>query len=140
MTKKKNKFIEREVEVNFDDEWKVIKLDEHRYYKRVSGYGVSGVDFLAIHPIFGVVLIEMKNYTKGKSSIPNKIDHVMSNKQNDTIRLINIIYKYYQRQRYFRVLQWLNLDYLYPEEWKIWIQAKKHIDNNNYFFLGVVDY
>ena len=133
-------FIEREVKAIFDEEWSVIKLDEHRYYKRLSGKGISGVDFLAIHPFFGLALIEMKNYTEGKASIPKDLNQRMLGKNNDTIRLINIIYKYYQRQTYFRILNFIGWEYLYPQDWLIWLKAKEHLDNDNVFFLGVVDY
>lgn len=136
----KHIFIEREVKAIFDEEWSVIKLDEHRYYKRLSGLGISGVDFLAVHPVFGLALIEMKNYTEGKASIPNDIDQRMIGKKNNTIRLINIIYKYYQRQIYFRLLIFIGWEYLYPQEWLIWLRAKKHLDKDNIFFLGVIDY
>ena len=64
----------------------------------------------------------------------------MQEKQNDTLRLIKIINTYYQRQFYFRLLRMLNWDFLYPNEWKIWIQAYQHIKKGNFFFLGVVDY
>ena len=57
------KYIEREVELMFDNEWKVVKFDEHRYYRRLSGYGLKAVDFLAIHVEMGVAFIEMKNLT-----------------------------------------------------------------------------
>jgi hypothetical protein len=136
----KHTFIEREVKAIFDSEWTVIKLDEHRYYKRLSGSGINGIDFLAVHPVFGVALIEMKNYTKGKKSIPKDLDLKMLEKRNDTIRLINIIIAYYQRQAYFRLLMFIGWEYLYPKEWMIWLNAKYHIDNENVFFLGIVDY
>lgn len=133
-------FIERGIEVVFDQDWTVIKLDEHRYYKRISGHGISGVDFLAIHPEFGLALIEMKNYLKGKGSIPENIDSKMIAKKEDTIRLINVVYKYYQRQLYFKILIFIGWEYLYPKDWRVWLSAKKHVDNGNYSFLGVVDY
>ena len=140
MTTEKQIFIEREVEAIFNEEWTVIKLDEHRYYKRLSGLGISGVDFLAVHTVFGLALIELKNYTDGKLSIHEDIDLIMIGKKNNTIRLIKIINKYYQRQIYFRFSRWIGWDYLYPEEWNIWLKAKEHLDRENVFFLGVVDY
>lgn len=140
-TKSQNiRFTEREVEVLFDNEWTVIKLDEHRYYRRLSGQGIRGVDFMSVHPIFGLVLIELKNYTDGADSIPEGLHKVMEAKQHDTLRLIRIINAYYQRQLYFRLLKMLNWDYLYPKEWKIWMQAKAHLERGNYFFLGIIDY
>ena len=136
----KHVFIEGGIEVTFDEEWTVVKLDQHRYYKSVSGQGVSGVDFMAVHPIFGLVLIEMKNYTNGQGSIPKDLDIVMIKKKLDTIRLINIINAYYQRQKYFQLLTYIGWEYLYPKEWKIWLQAKSHLDKGNYFFLAAIDY
>lgn len=133
-------FRERDVEAIFNEEWSVIKLDEHRYYKRLSGRGISGVDFLAVHPVYGLALIEMKDYTHGEFSIPEDIDLIMISKKEDTIRLIRIIIKYYQRQFYFRLLTFVGWDYLYPKEWIIWLNAKKHVDRDNLFFIGVIDY
>lgn len=133
-------FIERDVEVVFDDEWLVIKLDEHKYYKRVSGYGLRGVDFMALHVDFGVVFVEMKNYTEGKSSIPFHLEGTMRSKRDDSVRLVRIVCAYFERQWYFRMLKVLGLSVLFPEDWKIWIQAKKHLDQGRYFFLGIVDY
>lgn len=135
-----HKFLEREVEVVFDEEWKVFKLDEHRYYKNVSGRGVSAVDFMAVHPTFGLALIEMKNYKFGKDSIPMDLSDKLIEKRNDSIRLINIIYKYYRRQWYFRVLTFIGWTYLYPKDWEIWLLAKQHVVAGNYFFLGAIDY
>ncbi len=140
MSKNEQIFKEREVEVIFDQEWDVIKFDEHRYYRIVSGLGLRGVDFIAVHPIFGLALIEMKNYTKGKRSISNDLEAKMLAKRKDTIRLINIINRYYNRQIYFRILFFIGWKKLFPDEWKIWLQAKKHLDNDNYFFLGMIDY
>ena len=137
---KSTQFTERDVNVLFDVDWRVIKLDEHRYYKRLSGQGIRGVDFMSVHPIFGLVLIELKSYTNGENSIPEGLDGVMLEKQKDTLRLIRIINSYYQRQFYFRLLKKMNWNYLYPDEWKIWIQADEHIKNGNFFFLGIVYY
>ena len=140
MATEKQIFIERGVKAIFDEEWSVIKLDKHRYYKRLSGSGISGVDFLAVHPVFGLALIEMKNYTKGMASIPQDLDQKMVGKKEDTIRLINIINKYYQRQFYFRILRYIGWEYLYPKDWLIWLSAKEHLDKGNIFFLGVIDF
>lgn len=140
MSEALKRFVEREVEAIFDKDWLVIKLDEHRYYKRLSGKGVRAVDFLAVHSEFGLVMIEMKNYLKGKTSIPSDIDLVMLNKKKDTLRLISIINMYFKRQWYFRLITFIGIERLYPKDWLIWIYAKKHMDRGNYFFLGVVDY
>lgn len=133
-------FVEREVKAIFDEEWKVIKLDNHRYYKRISGLGVKGVDFIAVHQTFGLALIEMKNYKGGEKTIPYDLDDKMIKKKKGTIKLINTIHKYYQRQIYFRILTFIGLKFLYPIEWHIWLDAKKHLDRSNIFFLGIIDY
>jgi len=133
-------FTEREVKVMFDHEWSVIKLDEHKYYQRVSGYGLRGVDFMAVHEDFGVVFIEMKNYTEGKLSIPQNVEDLMQTKRDDSVRLVRIVYAYFERQWYFRIMRSLGLSHFFPKDWKLWVQAKKHLDQKRYFFLGVVDY
>ena len=94
---------------------------------------------MAVHPEFGLALIEMKNYTNG-SSIPENIDTRMIEKRRDTIRLIRIINTYYERQFYFKLLRLIGWKKLYPKEWQIWVDAKCHLDNGNLFFIGVVDY
>ena len=134
------KYIEREVELMFDNEWKVVKFDEHRYYRQLSGYGLKAVDFLAIHVEMGVAFIEMKNYTNGRNSIPDQLDGVMKEKRDDSIRLISIINKYYQRQWYFRLIKKIGWQRLIPEEWKVWLLANQHVENGNYFFLGIIDH
>ena len=134
------KFIEREVELLFDTDWEVIKLDEHRYYKSLSGQGLKAVDFIAVHMEMGIAFIELKNYQQGKDSIPVELDKVMKEKRDDSIRIITVINKYYQRQWYFKLLSWIGWSALFPKEWKTWIDAQKHVDRGNYFFLGIVDH
>ena len=137
---RQQKYIEREVALLFDEDWTVVKFDEHRYYKSVSGHGIRGVDFMAVHKDWGVVLIEMKNYPKGKESIPDDLNDVMNVKKEGSVRLISIINAYYNRQWYFRLVTWLGWHRLYAKEWKTWIHAHRHVQRGNYFFLGIVDY
>ena len=47
----------------FPDNWWVIKLDEHRFYRYVSGRGYKGVDFIIIDDSGKLLLIEVKNYS-----------------------------------------------------------------------------
>jgi len=135
-----HRFIERNTIVDFEDDWYVIKLDEHRYYKRVSGYGLKAVDFVATHPKIGVFLIELKDYEKGRESIPENIDLVMIEKQEDTLKLMRIIEKYYQRQFIYRLMRWINNDKLYPKDWRFWIYTFDHIKKGNYQFIGDISY
>lgn len=102
--------------------------------------GLSAVDFLAVHEEFGLVLIEMKNYTQGMDTIDPELYETMESKREGSLRLINIVFKYYQRQWYFGLLTFFGWEYLYPKEWLVWIQAKGHLDSGNYFFLGNIDY
>lgn len=116
----------------------MIKLDEHKYYKRLSGKGLKGVDFIATCPINGLAMIELKNYTQGKPSIPAELDLIMIAKRKDTIRLIKIVNQYFQRQLIFRIYKRFGL--FGSPEWKIWMEALNHIEDGNYFFIGIVDY
>jgi len=132
-------YIEGQMEVIFDAEWTVIKLDNHKYYKTVSGRGLAGVDFLALHPQDGVAMIELKNYTRFGASVPPDIDSVMRKKQMDTLRLVAIVSAYYQRQWLYKIAVRLRLSILLSKEVQRWQSIIKHVNNNNYFFVGIID-
>lgn len=135
-----NQFVERGLNVHFTDDWQVVKLDEHRYYKTLSGRGFKGVDFLAFHKQEGLYLIELKNYSDTNSDIPENLIDVMVEKQEDTLLLLTIINKYYCRQWSYRLIHFLGWRKLYKVEWLLWTDMYAAIESGRYTFLGVVDW
>jgi len=61
------KLPESRLEFSFDDNWRVVKWDEHPAYRDPrtfgSSDGTSACDFLGHHAATGVFLIEVKNFT-----------------------------------------------------------------------------
>ena len=51
-------FSESGLSFQFPEGWTTIKYDEHRFYTYLSGEGLKGVDFIAIHGE-NLVLIEV---------------------------------------------------------------------------------
>lgn len=96
----------------FPAEWKVIKYDEHRFYRYLSGYGLKGVDFIIIHGE-ELILMEVKNYSDRTPldrydpmetllNDPKKhVTHYLR-KFEDSIRLLDIIEQYYQRRWWYK--------------------------------------
>lgn len=130
---------ERGIRILFDEEWQVVKLDEHRFYSRLSGRGFKGVDFVALHKDYGVALIEFKNYADPPVAVPSDLDLVMIEKQEDTIRLIKIINKYYWRKWHIRLAVRYDWKWMMSNESKLWLSLHDQISSGNYFFIGVVD-
>jgi hypothetical protein len=97
----------------FPDHWKVLKLDEHRFYGYVSGRGFKGVDFI-LEDVNGTsILMEVKNYiNRFPGDGVDPVDAVLENptaygekytrKFEDSFHLIRVIYQYYQRKFWFR--------------------------------------
>lgn len=98
----------------FPASWTVFKYDEHRFYSYLSGSGLKGIDFIAIHGN-ELILIEVKNYTdrivkenfdpmKGLLSEPETYVEHYWRKFEDTFRLLDIIELYYHRKWWYRLI------------------------------------
>ena len=98
---------------SFPKNWFIIKSDEHRFYRYLSGRGFKGVDFIAINHTGQLLLIEVKNYGDrfpADGILPTTI--LVENtpayakkyikKYEDTFRLINIVHQVYLRKYWFR--------------------------------------
>lgn len=108
----KQVFSESGLQFKFPSDWVVFKYDEHRFYKYLSGSGLKGVDFIAIHQQ-RLILIEVKNYME---RFAKEGEHPMDpligtpeiyaskffRKFEDTFRLLDIIEQYYQRKWWYR--------------------------------------
>jgi hypothetical protein len=109
-----NNFSESELHFKFPVDWIVHKYDEHRFYRYLSGSGLKGVDFIAIHQ-GELILIEVKNYvTRSKKENYDPMEPLLINpalyvkrylrKFEDTLQLLDIIDRYYNRKWWYRNL------------------------------------
>lgn len=107
-----NIFLESGLKFKFPEDWLVFKYDEHRFYQYLSGAGLKGVDFIAIHEE-RLFLIEVKNYMerfakKGEHPMDPLLENPASyvtryfRKFEDTFRLLDIIEQYYLRKWWYR--------------------------------------
>lgn len=122
--------------VRFPDNWRVIRLDQHRYYQRISGKGLKAVDFIAVDDDMGLILIELKDYHTDQVPQEDVLEHTANRKLQDSIKVIRIVYQALYRQWYFR---WIFLKWkwyrLCPEEWLVWRDAMSCIEEGNYLLL-----
>jgi len=135
-------FLESGYKFEFGSEWNMIKYDDHRFYKILSGHSMSGVDFAGIANDETAYLIEIKNFTQYKNEANEKlVDELISEiveKGIDSIQLIKVIKKYLERKFWYKALYnlverftWIN------PEWKFW--TKLHdvsiVEKNAIFLL-----
>ena len=128
----------------FDNQWNVIKYDNHRFYKVLSGHYMSGVDFAGIRKE-EAYLIEIKNYKQYKSKAPLKsteefIDEIKE-KAKDSIRLITVINKYMNRKLLYRTFYSLvsKFNWLQPE-WYFWTELHRiTVEQKNGTFLLLIE-
>ena len=140
-------FSESGLTFKFSKRWKVLKYDEHRFYRYLSGSGFKGVDFIGILDEKKLALIEVKNYrdryerdkvdpTEGLLNDPATYAVQFAHKFKDTFQLISIIRKYYQRRWWFRqprnlLLRLIPRRFLLRFDWGFWNLAIQLIDENN---------
>lgn len=137
---KNQKFREGSQNVFFDQFDRVIKLDQHRFYRYVSGRGFKGVDFLVLNPEIGIVLIELKNYINGHHPIEKEIASTFYQKCEDTLHLIEIVYKYYQKKWWIKILvNTFRFTFLLSKEDKFWIDAYQEYQVGRVLLLGNID-
>ncbi|NNE29048.1 MAG: hypothetical protein HKN16_05405, partial [Saprospiraceae bacterium] len=55
-------FSESGLQFQFSNDWTVIKYDDHKFFRYLSGEGLKGVDFLGFTSEGGLFLMEVKNY------------------------------------------------------------------------------
>ena len=122
-----NSFEESGYKFEFGPQWKVIKYDDHRFYRILSGQNMSGVDFAAIYKSDTVYLIEIKNFKQYENDIIDKpiteFSEEIIEKGLDSLRLIEVIKKYLDRKFLYRAFYnlvnrfpWLN------SEWYFWTE------------------
>lgn len=133
-----DQYIESGLIFSFPEEWIVHDYDSHRFYKYLSGEGLKGVDFIAIHQD-ELILIEVKNYTdrieRGRhipteaiNNEPETFVNEFVRKFKDSFRLLKIIGQYYERQWWYRYLflkfrSWFPESFLLKTETGFWTKA-----------------
>ena len=131
-------FSESEIRFKFPDDWFVFKYDEHRFYRYLSGEGLKGVDFIAIHQE-RLILIEVKSYAiRFKKENYDPMSELLSDpssyakkylrKFEDTFRLLDIIDQYYNRKWWYRKLfqplkSYFSQKYILKTETGFWSKA-----------------
>ena len=131
----------------FNEDWVINKYDEHRYFRRLSGAGLKGVDFLGIYKKEELVLIEVKNYRiRYKEKPPTAIYHIIENpeilakkiqqKARDTLQAIRVVNKLYKRNWFYKlwmpILKLLRNSSFTVNTWLFWTRAQSLIDNNSF--------
>jgi len=109
----------------FDDSWRILKYDDHPYYRILSGRSFSGIDFAGIYNDEQLYLIEVKNFYQydndGEIADVNEFVLELKEKILDSIDLINIIQKYHQRRWTYRLF--ISLVKRFPNlsrDWWFW--------------------
>jgi len=133
-----SEWIEGQQRISFPQTWQIIKLDEHKYYKRISGLGVKAVDFLAIDPDWGLYLIELKDYpAPAHIPTPEAQDKMLAEKLNGSIKLIKTANAALRRQWYYRyIFIKLKIYRWCPIEWQIWQKAEQYLKEGRYAIIG----
>ena len=112
-------------EIQFPSTWQVVKVDDHPFYRQVSGQGLKSVDFLALDPDWGLYFIELKDY-RHRLSPEEKVDleGVFEEKWEDSKLLIRSVYAMLYKKWYYRIcLRYECLYRLVPKRSKFWIEA-----------------
>ena len=142
-SKKETYFEESEHNFTFSKDWKILKYDSHPFYKIVSGRSFSGVDFAGFYKD-KLYLIEIKNfYQYGKSgSIEdvNEFCEEMKEKFLDTLDLIRIIQKYFNRKWTYRLFCRLFMSY--PNlntTWWFWTMMDQKVEEQAVVFVLLID-
>ena len=147
-------FSESGLTFSFSKRWSVLKYDEHRFYRYLSGSGFKGVDFIGILDENQLALIEVKNY-KNRYDFDEKdpTDELLADpisyaekyarKFKDSFQLINIIKKYYQRKWWFKqprklMLKIIPKRILIQFDWGFWNFVIQLIDEKKVKIINIL--
>lgn len=86
-------FYESEFVFEFDANWVVKKFDEQKVYRKLSGLGLKGVDFIGVNKSGALLLMEIKFYRQ-ETPENKEIAEVFSKKTSDTAKAIQLIKSY----------------------------------------------
>lgn len=121
-------FEESGLTFHFEKDWIVIKYDEHRFYRYLSGRGLKGVDFIHVINFEKLVLTEVKNFNdrfekdniNPTETFLNNLDRFFNafvSKFNHTLKAIRIVHSYYKRKWWFRNLAMPLTKIFHPRFW-----------------------
>lgn len=125
-------------QIIFDAGWDIVKIDQHRYYNHVKGQGLKACDFIAYHRDWGLVLIELKDYSK-TDELPTDLPLLLSRKYEDTLRLIRAIHVMLMRKWYIRFFASKAMLFkLLPNSVSKWIYYNRAIESGEVLLLNDV--
>lgn len=137
-------FSESNYTFTFDKHWKVVKYDDHPYFRILSGRSFSGVDFVGIYRNEKLYILEIKNYYQySKDGVIEDLDQFVSEirgKMLDTLDLMRIIHKYHSRKLMFRFC--IDLVNKLPSlhyTWWIWNRMKDLESNKDFVFILLIN-
>lgn len=143
---------ESAIQFTFPSDWVVIKYDQHKFFRYLSGDGLKGVDFIGIDDSDDLFLMEVKHYrnvnladgihpAREVIKNPDAVVEECIGKLNDSLRLIEVIQKYHLRKWWFRLLaKWIQE--IFPvlsrrRDWGFWRMAflKKDLKIKYWLYL-----
>ncbi len=145
-----NSFTESGLLFRFSHRAVVQKYDEHRYFRRLSGSGLKGVDFLVILDKSQLILTEVKNYRiRYKEKPPTEIYHILNHpeilaekilgKAADTLQMIRVVNKFYRKSRMHNLilplLQMLRNSRFTLHTRLFWVRAEDLVKQGNFKFV-----
>ncbi len=84
--------------------WLARAYDRHTYFQGLSSAGLKGVDFIALHPRRGYLLMEVKNFRDQPPPPPADLARELLRKTSDTLDGVHAIGNYLQRAWHRRML------------------------------------
>lgn len=137
-------YVESDRLFHFDEQWTILKYDDHHYYQTVSGRSFSGIDFAGILNQEELYLIEIKNFFQhDNEGIINDVDQFaleIKEKILDSIDLIQIIYKYHQRSWMYRCFNQIIMRFpVLHQTWWFWTRMKELIDQKSFTFVLLIE-
>ncbi len=81
----------------FQRPWVARAYDRHTYFQGLSSAGLKGVDFIALHPREGYLLMEVKNFRDHPPPPPSVLAQELLRKTEDTLRGMDAIGGYLRR-------------------------------------------
>ncbi|PHI21606.1 hypothetical protein CEQ90_01980 [Lewinellaceae bacterium SD302] len=117
------RFQESDINFTLAPSWVVRKYDDHTFFRGLSGFGLKGVDFIALLPDGRLGLIEVKNYHPRPDKVNGTVHPIkrkkaadlaknLDQKYHDTLRAIRVVGRYYRTKWFYR---W-RFQLLYPFE------------------------
>lgn len=143
-------FQESNLIFSFPENWYVLKYDEHKFFRLLSGDGLKGVDFIGFDERDQLFLMEVKNYrninlhdginpSEALLENPEIATEEYFNKFLDSLQLIRVVHQFYSRRwwyRFFthRMLTFFSVFRKNPD-WLFWYKAFNTPKNKTRYVL-----